>query len=58
MSLGEDKGPVLFLSLYLSPLFDMAKVNPSDIDGETLFITTQKTNDRLPIDLNNNAPVH
>ena len=31
---------------------DMAKVKPSDIDGETLYITTQKTNDRLPIDLN------
>lgn len=31
---------------------DMAKVKPSDIDGETLYITTQKTNDRLPIDMN------
>ena len=31
---------------------DMAKVKRSDIIGDYLYITTQKTNDRLPIDLN------
>ena len=31
---------------------DMAKVKQSDIIGDYLYITTQKTNDRLPIDLN------
>lgn len=31
---------------------DMAKVKRSDIDGNMLYVTTQKTNDRLPIDLN------
>ncbi len=34
---------------------DMAKVKRSDIIGDTLYITTQKTNDRLPIDLNSMA---
>lgn len=31
---------------------DMAQVKPTDIDGDTIYITTQKNNDRLPIDLN------
>ena len=30
----------------------MAKVKRTDIVGDILYITTQKTNDRLPIDLN------
>ena len=34
---------------------DMAKVKRSDIAGDCLYITTQKTNDRLPIDLNSFA---
>ncbi len=34
---------------------DMAKVKRTDIKGDTLYITTQKTNDRLPIDLNSFA---
>ncbi len=34
---------------------DMAKVKRSDIIGDTLYVTTQKTNDRLPIDLNSFA---
>lgn len=34
---------------------DMAKVKRSDIVGDCLYITTQKTNDRLPIDLNSFA---
>ncbi len=34
---------------------DMAKVKRSDIIGDALYITTQKTNDRLPIDLNSMA---
>lgn len=31
---------------------DMAKVRRLDIDGNYLYVTTKKTNDRLPIDLN------
>lgn len=31
---------------------DMAKVKRIDIAGDILYVTTQKTNDRLPIDLN------
>lgn len=31
---------------------DMAKVKRTDIIGDYLYVTTQKTNDRLPIDLN------
>lgn len=34
---------------------DMAKVRRNDIDGNMLYVTTQKTNDRLPIDLNSFA---
>lgn len=34
---------------------DMAKVKRSDIVGDILYVTTQKTNDRLPIDLNSFA---
>ena len=34
---------------------DMAKVKRIDIEGKQLFVTTQKTNDRLPIDLNSFA---
>lgn len=34
---------------------DMANVKRSDIVGDCLYITTQKTNDRLPIDLNSFA---
>lgn len=34
---------------------DMAKVKRTDIIGDCLYITTQKTNDRLPIDLNSFA---
>ena len=30
----------------------MAKVKRTDIVGDILYVTTQKTNDRLPIDLN------
>ena len=31
---------------------DMAKVKRTDIVGDILYVTTKKTNDRLPIDLN------
>ena len=31
---------------------DMAKVRRTDINGDYLYVTTQKTNDRIPIDLN------
>lgn len=31
---------------------DMAKVRRTDINGNYLYVTTQKTNDRIPIDLN------
>ncbi|MBR5905206.1 MAG: phage integrase SAM-like domain-containing protein [Bacteroidales bacterium] len=31
---------------------DMAALKRTDIDGDTMYITTQKTNDRLPINLN------
>lgn len=31
---------------------DMAKVRRTDIKGAYLYVTTQKTNDRIPIDLN------
>lgn len=34
---------------------DMAKVKRSDIVGDILYVTTQKTNDRLPINLNSFA---
>ena len=34
---------------------DMAKVKRNDIIGDCLYVTTQKTNDRLPIDLNSFA---
>lgn len=34
---------------------DMARVKRSDISGNILYTTTQKTNDRLPIDLNSFA---
>lgn len=34
---------------------DMAKVKRSDIIGDILYVTTKKTNDRLPIDLNSFA---
>lgn len=34
---------------------DMAKVRRSDIVGDILYVTTQKTNDRLPINLNSFA---
>lgn len=34
---------------------DMAKVKRIDIEGKQLYVTTQKTNDRLPIDLNSFA---
>ena len=34
---------------------DMAKVRRSDINGGLLYTTTQKTGDRLPIDLNKQA---
>ena len=34
---------------------DMAKVRRSDINGDILYVTTQKTNDRLPINLNSFA---
>lgn len=34
---------------------DMAKVKRSDISGDILYVTTQKTNDRLPINLNSFA---
>lgn len=34
---------------------DMAKVRRSDIIGDILYVTTQKTNDRLPINLNSFA---
>lgn len=34
---------------------DMAKVKRTDIIGDCLYVTTQKTNDRLPIDLNSFA---
>lgn len=31
---------------------DMAALKRTDIEGDTMYITTQKTNDRLPINLN------
>lgn len=31
---------------------DMAKLKKTDVVGDYIFVTTQKTNDRLPIDLN------
>ena len=31
---------------------DMAKVRRTDVNGNHLYVTTQKTNDRIPIDLN------
>ena len=34
---------------------DMAALKRTDIDGDKIFITTQKTNDRIPIDLSKNA---
>ena len=34
---------------------DMAALKRTDIDGDTMYITTQKTNDRLPINLNKYA---
>lgn len=34
---------------------DMASLKRTDIDGDKIYITTQKTNDRLPIDLSKNA---
>jgi len=34
---------------------DMAKLKKSDVQGDHIYITTQKTNDRLPIDLNSFA---
>ena len=34
---------------------DMASLKRIDIDGDKIYITTQKTNDRLPIDLSKNA---
>ena len=34
---------------------DMAALKRTDIDGEYIYITTQKTNDRLPINLNKYA---
>ena len=34
---------------------DMAKVKRTDIVGDILYVTTKKTNDRLPIDLNSFA---
>lgn len=34
---------------------DMAALKRTDIDGDKIHITTQKTNDRLPIDLSKNA---
>lgn len=34
---------------------DMAALKRTDIDGDKIYITTQKTNDRLPIDLSKNA---
>ena len=33
----------------------MAKVKKTDIIGDCLYVTTQKTNDRLPFDLNSFA---
>jgi len=33
----------------------MAALKRTDIDGDTMYITTQKTNDRLPINLNKYA---
>lgn len=34
---------------------DMASLKRTDIDGDKIYITTKKTNDRLPIDLSKNA---
>lgn len=34
---------------------DMASLKRTDIAGDKIYITTQKTNDRLPIDLSRNA---
>ena len=34
---------------------DMASLKRIDVDGDKIYITTQKTNDRLPIDLSKNA---
>ena len=34
---------------------EMASLKRTDIDGDKIYITTQKTNDRLPIDLSKNA---
>ena len=34
---------------------DMAALKRTDINGDKIYITTQKTNDRLPIDLSKNA---
>ena len=34
---------------------DMAALKRTDIEGDKIYITTQKTNDRLPIDLSKNA---
>ena len=34
---------------------DMAALKKIDIDGDKMYITTKKTNDRLPIDLSKNA---
>lgn len=34
---------------------DMASLKRIDVDGDKIYITTKKTNDRLPIDLSKNA---
>ena len=57
---GKIPGPVARLMAQslrseLSPSHFVTALKRTDIDGDKIYITTQKTNDRLPIDLSINA---
>ena len=54
-ALEKTKDPFCFCAFTSLRYSDMAKVKRSDIVGDILYVTTQKTNDRLPINLNSFA---
>ena len=54
-ALEKTRDPFCFCAFTSLRYSDMAKVKRNDIIGDCLYVTTQKTNDRLPIDLNSFA---
>ena len=54
-ALAKTKDMFCFCAFTSLRYSDMANLKRNDITGDTLYITTQKTNDRIPINLNSFA---